>query len=75
MRKELPVECAVLKCKHKALVGGHVTPCTEDEGLWLIMPLCSNHNSSFDERPFEVVKSLRARWVYPDPLPTCKRIE
>lgn len=75
MRKKSLVECSVLRCKHKALVGGHVTPYTEDEGLWLTMPLCSKHLSSFDVRPFEVVKPLRTRWVHPDPLPTCKSME
>ena|GEM_PF-669515 len=75
MHKETPVACSVLRCTHKAVVGGHVTPCSEDEGLWLIMPVCSKHNSSFNENPFEILKPLRTRWVHPDPLPTCKGCE
>jgi len=75
MHKKALVECSVLGCANKAVVGGHVTPCSEDEGLWLIMPLCSKHNSSFNENPFEILNPLRTRWVQQDPLPTCKGCE
>ena len=75
MHKETPVECSVLRCKHKAVVGGHVTPCADDEGLWLIVPLCPKHNAGFFKDSYEIVKPLRTRWVHPDPLPTCPRNE
>jgi hypothetical protein len=75
MHKKALVECSVLGCANKAVVGGHVTPCAEEEGLWLIVPLCPKHNSTSFKDSYEIVKPLRTRWVHPDPLPTCKGSE
>ncbi len=55
--------CAVYKCSNKAVVGGHINFCDPEITEWLIMPLCSNHNSSFNLECFDVKSTVKRRLV------------
>lgn len=58
-----PPVCSVYKCPNKALVGGHINACENENNEWLIMPLCSDHHSSFKTACFDVKASVKCKLV------------
>lgn len=69
--RKLPV-CSVYKCANKAVVGGHINACDIENNEWLIMPLCSNHNSLSKTECFDVKVSVARRLVLAKPNVECR---
>lgn len=67
--------CSVYKCTNKSVVGGHVQACDDENSAWLIMPLCSVHNTSHFVECFDVKVTAKRKLVSANAAETCKEIK